>query len=218
MLGALVRIATIDGGGDEDAAVLTAHLLGTGTGRLAVQLRDLSADIDELIAGALWIQIRTFPWRRRTRAYAKSLLLDTRTAVLAELRPYRSRAGSTRVVVQEPSLFAETSAPGMSSALGPQDGSGGADGRTDLLDLLGWAHASGAIDRSDAALLLDLVAAAHRTDAQADRVPRRGLNAAADISLVAARWGVNEKTIRRRRDRVLGVLRDARGDYLAAVA
>jgi hypothetical protein len=53
LLGALVRTAAGDAGNDDDAAVLVAHLLGNGTGRLAVQLRDLSGDIDDLIAGTL---------------------------------------------------------------------------------------------------------------------------------------------------------------------
>ncbi len=74
LLGALVRLAAVDGGNEEDAALLVAHLLGNGTRKLALQLRDLSADIDDLLAGELWLQIRTFPWRRRRRAYAKSLL------------------------------------------------------------------------------------------------------------------------------------------------
>jgi hypothetical protein len=102
LLGALVRVAAADGGDDEDAALVVAHLLDNGTRKLALQLRDLSRDIDGLLAGELWLQIRTFPWRRRCRAYAKSLLLDTRTAVLAELRPYRTRDGHTRVVLVDP--------------------------------------------------------------------------------------------------------------------
>ena len=215
LLAALVRIAATDGGGDDDAALLVAHLLANGTGRLAVQLRDLSDDIDAVIAGALWIQIRTFPWRRRTRAIAKSLLLDTRSAVLADLCPYRSRSGLTRVVLHEPTLLAETQFRGRSQDLvdGPVSDSG-----SDLLDLLDWARAAGAIARCDVLLLLDLIAAANGTDDGVGHGPRRGLNVAAEITLVAARWGVNEKTVRRRRDRALNALRDVRDDYLAAVA
>jgi hypothetical protein len=102
LLGALIRLAALDGGDDEDAALLVAHLLANGTRKLALQVRDLSADIDDLLAGQLWLQIRTFPWQRRTRAYAKSLLLDTRLGVLAELRPYRTRAGHDPVLLVDP--------------------------------------------------------------------------------------------------------------------
>jgi hypothetical protein len=162
--------------------------------------------------------IRTFPWRRRTRAFAKSLLLDTRAAVLAELCPYRSRAGSTRVLLQEPALLTESHGRNFGGVLRPTTGDVGDDSRADLLDLLEWARDAGVIDQRDVALLLDLVAAAYLTDDRVDRAPRRGLNAAADVSMVAARCGVNEKTIRRRRDRALVALRDVRSDYLAAVA
>jgi hypothetical protein len=217
VLGTLVRMAAADGGDDEDAALLVAHLLGNGATSLAVKLRDLSRDIDEVIAGALWIKIRTFPWRRRTRAFAKSLLLDTRAAVLAELCPYRGRAGANRVVLREPQL-AESAPRGANTVISLVASDIGCNTVRELVDLLEWAQASGALGGQDVALLLDLVAAAHRTDDELDQVQRRGLNIAAEVRLVAAWWGVNEKTVRRRRDRALGALREVRDDYFAAVA
>ncbi len=211
LLGAVVRLAAVDGGGDEEAALLVAHLLDNGSCQLAVQLRDLSREIDEVVAGALWIQIRTFPWRRRRRAFARSLLLDTRKAVLGEICPYRIRTGRNRVVLRDPQLLAESTVP---SAAAPAAG----PGLGELRDLLVWARRAGAIDGDQVRLLLDLVEVAHRTDGQAERVQRRGLNVAADIEVVAARWGLNERTVRRRRDRALVALREVRGAYLAAVA
>src|SRR5215472_8839613 len=41
LLGGLVRLAAADGGGDQDAALVIAHLLDNGTRKLALQLRDL---------------------------------------------------------------------------------------------------------------------------------------------------------------------------------
>jgi len=221
LLGALVRLGAVDGGNEEDAALLVAHLLGNGTRKLALQLRDLSADIDELLAGELWLQIRTFPWRRRRRAYAKSLLLDTRLAVLAELRPYRNRAGLSRVMLVDPVVTAadDDATADCSSLLdrpcvNPHD-----EDEPSLLDLLEWAQRTGVIDRADAALLIELMLAADGVN-ESDRraAPGRGLNRADEVSAVAARHGVHEKTIWRRRARALSALRDASGQYLAAVA
>jgi hypothetical protein len=217
LLGALVRLAAVDGGNDEDAAILVAHLLGNGARKLALQLRDLSADIDDLVAGELWLQIRTFPWRRRRRAHAKSLLLDTRLAVFTALRPYRNRAGMDRIMLVDPTACASENVDSGSldrPVIDPHD--------TDALslpDLLEWAQRTGVIDRCDAALLVDLMRAADATGlTDWDISSGRGLNRAGEVSAVAARHGVHQKTIWRRRARVLRALREASGRYLAAVA
>lgn len=215
-LGALVRLAAVDGGDESDAALLVAHLLANGTRALAIALRDLSPDIDDLIAGQLWMQIRTFPWRRRTRAYAKSLLLDTRAGVVAELFPYRSRAGYDRVIVadlrswsiQEESRSRQLTEQPYSNRVDEHD--------SELFDVLEWAHLSGVIGGGEIQLLIDLIRAADATEGSVGI--RRGLNIAADIAHVAAQRGVNEKTIRRRRDRALAALRQAGTDYRSQVA
>ncbi len=92
VLGALVRLAAVDGGDESDALLVALHLLSDGVRALATRLRDLHPDPTHLVAGELAAQIRSFPWRRRTGAYAANLLLDTRAALLRELRP-----GCTRV-------------------------------------------------------------------------------------------------------------------------
>jgi hypothetical protein len=244
LLGGLVRLAAADGGDDEDAALVLAHLLDNGTHKLALKLRDISTDIDELLAGQLWLQIRTFPWRRRRRAYAKSLLLDTRTAVLAELRPYRTRDGRTRVLLVDPvgrderkeppvrgreAKAVAANAAGRTSEVPLPGGRVGALDRahfdkhdqdaSTLLDVLEWAQRSGVIDRAEAALLLELAVAANDTSpAAATSSLGRGVNRAVEIAAVAARHGVVEKTIWRRRARALTALQAASARYLAAVA
>jgi hypothetical protein len=219
VIGALVRFAAVDGGDEKDAALLVAHLLANGSRRLALQLRDLSSDIDDLLAGELWLQIRTFPWRRRTRAFAKSLLLDTRSAVLAELRPYRTRQGFDPVVLVDPT---DTAAGGGQGDADLLDGSFTNSYDRDecrLLDVLEWAQRCGVVDQSDVQLLIDLVAAAERiARAEAGAGRHRGLNTAAEIAEVAGRRGVHVRTIRRHRDRALAALRQPSGNYLAAVA
>ena len=216
VLAALVRRAASDGGNDLAAALLLCHLLANGTRALAIRLRDLSCEIDDLIAGALWIQIRTFPWQRRRRAIAQNLLLDTRRAVLQELCPHRRRDGTRWITVTAPADLADASSPALLGVGIGQAATANAAVR-DLADLLDWALTRRVIAVRDARLLLDLVTAAHRTDAR-DHASRRGLNVRADVDDVAARWGTDERTVRRRRDRALLALRNARDAYLSEVA
>ena len=96
VLGALVRLASADGGDEPDAVLVALHLLSDGVRALAKRLRDLHPDPTHLVAGELAAQIRSFPWRHRTGAYAANLLLDTRAALLRELRPGCTRAHPNR--------------------------------------------------------------------------------------------------------------------------
>ena len=80
-----------------------------------------------------------------------------------------------------------------------------------LVEVLQWATGKGVVSDQDAAILLEL--------ARLEVVGVvRGLNSAAEISAVATRRGVNEKTVRRSRDRALRSLVDARQAYLRECA
>lgn len=67
---ALVRVAAVDGMNDPDAATVLVHLLEAGVRRLVRQISELSSDAVPLVLGELTVRIRSFPWRRRTRAHA----------------------------------------------------------------------------------------------------------------------------------------------------
>ncbi|HZK35617.1 MAG TPA: hypothetical protein VFC57_01515, partial [Aeromicrobium sp.] len=54
LLGALLRLGVVE----QSATVALVWLLAPGATKLAWRLRDLSRDIDELVAGQLWIQVR----------------------------------------------------------------------------------------------------------------------------------------------------------------
>ena len=73
VLAALVRLAAVDGGRDDDALLLTLHLLSGLAWTMAAQLRDLSPDIVTMVVGELACQIRRYPWQRRPRAVAANL-------------------------------------------------------------------------------------------------------------------------------------------------
>ena len=67
---------------DYDAATALVWLLIPGATRLANSLRDLSPDIDELVAGQLWLEARSHGGRGH--AIAATILRNTRRAVMAE--------------------------------------------------------------------------------------------------------------------------------------
>ena len=68
---------------DRDAAVALVWLLIPGAVRLAHGLRDVSPDIDALVAGQLWLEARTHGGTPGT-AVAFTILQNTRRAVLAD--------------------------------------------------------------------------------------------------------------------------------------
>jgi hypothetical protein len=200
ILGALVRLAAADGHDDPDATLVVLHLLSDGALAIAHNLDDLSADILALVVGELTVQVRSFPWQRRTRAIAANLLLDTKAALWRELRPQRTptyRRG--RDVLVNP-LDRQLVGRLLDDVVaGPGD-----TGELDLFDVCVWAERTGVATAADLALLLDVAhAREHGRDAQ-----RR----------VASSWRIAERTLRRRRDRTLRALAAASDAYLAACA
>jgi hypothetical protein len=194
VLAALVRLAAVDGGRDDDALLLTLHLLSGLVLTMAKQLADLSPDSLAVVVGELACQIRRYPWRRRPRAIAANLRAETRRAVLADLRP-SSRYHPDRVEV----LTATGDITRIASAT-----AGGQGEELDVVDLLRWAVRSG-VDAEDVALLI-------ATECNRDRRHRR-----AD-QMVAAAHGITTRTLYRRRSRALTALRSMAPQYLAAVA
>lgn len=217
-LGALVRLAAKDGGDDQLAAAAVAHQLVAGAGRVASSLRDLCDDIDAVVAGALWAEIRSFPWRRRTHAYAASLLLDTRGAVVRLLLPGQTRTGP------EPLVWVDPQSPVSEWLFGPAGPllclprRACDEAALELTEFLDWALAGQVITADDVRLLLELVAAGDEVAAIDTPQSRKGAASQAAVLRVAQRQGVCGKTVTRRRDRVLGVLRDSAAAYLADVA
>jgi hypothetical protein len=194
VLAALVRLAAVDGGHDDDALLLTLHLLSGLVWTTAAQLKDLSPDIVAVVVGELACQIRRYPWRRRPRAVAANLGAETRRAVLGELRPRsRRHPGRGEFLTVDGDVTRLVRATAREEA---ED--------VDIVDLLRWAVRSG-VDSADVALL---VATECRRDLH-ERSPDRH---------VAAAHGITTRTLYRRRHRTLTALRNIAPQYLAAVA
>lgn len=191
VLGALVQVAAVDGMADPDAALVLVHLLSEGIQSLASRLPHPSAEAVALVAGELTCQIRSFPWRRRTRAYAANLLLDTKHALLGEL-PAIGPDGARWDVSVDPLH------PIWRSLLAPADGP--AVPEVTLTELLSWAEGNNVAAADDLRMLVTLQEQAGYGTASRHRV--------------ADEFGINERTLRRRRDRTLAALRAAGPRFL----
>lgn len=216
-LGALVRLAARDGGDEELAAIAVVHQLQGGLRRLIRDLADLSEDVEPVVVAALWEQVRTFPWRQRTRAYASNLMWETRASALAQFQLGRTRHG------REPLVFVDTMTTLLDTVasdrgdLSVQLGES-VDSSADFAKVLAWARARRLLTWDDEQLLIDLVRAGYQVaDREAPRT-RRGSCSEAALALVAEQRGVCTKTVARQRNRVVATLRQQGPRFVGEVA
>lgn len=205
LLFALVRVGSADGGVDPKAATFVASLLMPGGDRIIRSLSSLGPDVDAIVAGQLWIQVRAYPWGDRPRAVAKNILMETRRAVLADYGAATARR----------SCLVPVAPPELTEAIdrGPTPVTDVQVADLALLGLLAWARARGVLAREDAWLLWELVLA---TDDEPDP-PLAGLGRGvtslrAGVRVATAR-GLTPRTVERRRDRAVARLRQVSEDF-----
>ena len=246
---ALAMLAAPDGGDDIAAAAALAKCLLPGACRLAGWLstlppREVFRDsqpvmagtwsaverVDELVASQLWIEVRTFKWRR-LRKVAANILINTRVGVLREVGDffYVSRADRTwanTTLVESFSAGDLTSADGGAgySAEMPTERVTGAlfhrpeiladagpeqeepTATEELLELLARACDHQVISPADRYLLLCLVEEADRVETRRLARGYGGLLSNEVSSRVAPRIGVSEATVRRHGSRTVRAL------------
>ena len=242
-----------DGGNDIAAAAALAKCLLPGACRLAGWLSTLPPRvvfrdsqpvlagawsaverIDELVASQLWIEVRTFPWRR-LRKVAANILMNTRVGVLREVgdffyvsRADRTWANTTLVesfssgdltsAAVERGCTAEMPTERVAGALfhrpeiladqsGPDREEPSAT--EELLELLAWACEHSVISAADRYLLLCLVEEADRVETRNLTRGYGGLIGNELSSRVAPRVGVSEATVRRHASRSMRALAEA---------
>lgn len=188
----LAMLAAKDSGDDTDAALLLAFCLLPSACRIANHLADVDPrEVDQLVASQLWIEIRTYNWRRCARV-SGTICANLRRNVLREWnidpdRPPRITVGAGTDV------RAQLCDAPMATALTP---------RQELMQALDWGVDSGTIEPFDRALLLELVEIS--VDDPKHRSPRRPLLGSA--ILVGPGFGVSPRTVRRRSRHALDAL------------
>ena len=203
---ALVQVGSVDGGVDEVAATFVASLLVPGGDRMVRSLWSLGGEVEQIVAGQLWIQIRVYPWRTRPRAVAKNALMETRRAVLADFGA--STAISVPLVPLPP--------PEMAEAIEQRAADLTAEPSPDLvlLNVLVWARAHGVLTAAAATLLWDLVVlASDSLQRSAPEGMARGTGSLDAATRAADARGLAPRSVRRQRDRAVSALRLVQDDY-----
>src|SRR3954453_23451828 len=150
VLHGLAGLGSPSGGDSLLAARVLAWALLPGASALARRLASLTPDIDAIVAAQLWLEIRSFPWRR-LRKVAANILANTRVGVLRECgvasqlhRGDRVWAQS-RLVAPQAAVWADLEAASSRTAA------------EELSAVLDWACDRQVIDGRERALLLALV-------------------------------------------------------------
>lgn len=243
---ALAMLAAPDGGDDVAAAAALAKCLLPGACNLAGWLsllppKEVFRDsqpvqpgawwaverIDELVASQLWIEVRSFPWRRLNKV-AANIIVNTKVGVLREVGEffYVARADRTWAHTtllesfslgdtewsdgeRPPSVRASGALAHEPGTLASGKGEEELSAAAELLELLAWACENDVISEADRSLLLCLVE-------EADRVETRNLGRGYgglignDLSVrVAPRLGVSQATVRRNASRSVRALAEA---------
>jgi hypothetical protein len=209
-LHALARLGARDGGDDVIAGAALAWALLPGAATLAARLTDISASIDELVAAQLWIEVRSFPWKRRRRV-AANVLISTRAGVLHDL-------GVIAQVIRTDRVWANTGLlldgdPEVAWSVSGGDCALRARVREQLsVDfyaeptpaqeveaLLAWGVREALISDRDRLLLTELVGQAETTTRPVrGRAANGGLAGREVTRRVGSRLGVSPATVRRR--------------------
>ena len=185
MLGRFAEIAQIE----EPARTALVWLLLPGAITLADRLRDLTSDIDGLVAGQLWIEVAR-SHRHPPRGVAKAILNSTRREVLAELAvgthgKARDRVWSKTVLLDRLEDHAVQVEPEP------------VDSHDELVEALDAALRDRAVEGLDIWLVHELAVAATAEDAPMRR-GRSGLTSQALVSTIARLRPEAARTLRRR--------------------
>lgn len=184
MLG-LARLAAVDGGDDGDAALVLAWLLLPTAIRAAAWYRPAAPeDIDELVAGQLFLQVRTYPWQTRPGSVGAGIGRDLRRHIGQELGLITPRF---QMVAVDPLILDTNPAE-------PVD----PPAELTVIALMDEAEQNGVLSAGHRALLEELMEQGIASGATPARTRSLGgLASPALTSVVAARRRVSIRTIRR---------------------
>ncbi len=239
VLHALATLAASDGGDDVAAAAVLAWVLLPGACALARDLSRLEGDIKLMVAAQLWIEVRSFPWRR-LRKVAANVLMNTRTGCLREAGTASQvrrvdRAWSATDLVDPASFFWSYLAAGdrarvttAGRAARPRFGDDvptlrptyrapmptEPTARAEVTEVLEWACDNELISELDRDVLLCLVEAAGEVGTERVRRRNYGLTSTELSVRAAPRCGMSQATVRRRAARSIRALAAAADRYV----
>ena len=223
---ALAHMAAKDAGDDHFAGAALAWALLPGAATLAARLAGFAPHIDDLVAAQLWLEVRSFPWKRR-RKVAANILAATRAGVLLDL-------GDNGQVLRTDRVWANTSHLSSEHLEGDwlvSDGGVELRAQTreqlsvnfydeltsaDEVDaLLVWGVREGLISDRDRVVLTELIDEAETTVPARGRTANCGLGGREITRKVGDRLGVSSATVRRHLNSSVAALAAASDRYVA---
>lgn len=223
---ALAELAASDGGDDAAAAAALASTLLPGATVLAARLTSLAsahcvtggprALVHELVASQLWIEVRSFPWRRLTKV-GGNVLMNCRAAVMRELGDFHQldrgdRTWARTDFVDENAL--DAALHGGAVADGDSDPLGWVVGELltpagEVEVVLDWACENRVLSEDDRQLILMLLEHAPTAGVRETTRGRANLCGGRLAEQVAPLIGVSPATVRRRASTSVQALIDA---------
>lgn len=199
---ALAELSSPEGADDVAATGALTWLLLPGASTIASTLDPIAPQVDELLAAALWVEARTFPWQRGRRV-AANILMNARKSVMRDLG-----LGSASGATWDRSTVVDSHE--IQDLCDQLPGDAGPSPEVELRSLLDWACGQGVITDEDRALLVDVAEAADRHSTGGSRGSGGLLGNRVSAEIAGGR-GVSALTIRRRTHRCVAALREARG-------
>jgi hypothetical protein len=223
---ALAYMAAKDAGDDYFAGAALAWALLPGAATLGARLAGFSPHIDDLVAAQLWLEVRSFPWKRR-RKVAANILAATRAGVLLDLGDLGQVRRSDRAWANTGLLYGRLLEgevdPGVDAAHFNErtreqltvDFFADRTPTQEVEALLAWGVCEGLISDRDRLVLIELIEEAETTVPARGRTANCGLGGREITRKVGDRLGVSSATIRRRLNTSVAALAAASDRYVA---
>lgn len=230
---ALANMAAKDAGDDHFAGAALAWALLPGAATLAARLAGFSARIDDLVAAQLWLEVRSFPWKRR-RKVAANILAATRAGVLLDLGELGQVRRSDRAWANTGLLFGDflegewnrgedsVGDPGSYLRVGVRTREkltveffADRTPTQEVEALLAWGVREGLISEGDRRVLTELIDEAETTVPARGRSANGGLGGREITRKVGDRLGVSSATVRRHLNSSVAALAAASDRYVA---
>lgn len=193
----LARLGAVDGGDDPEAALVLAWLMLPTAAAVARLYQSEEPDIDAVVAGQLFIQTRTYPWRTRPGSVGKGIGRDLRRHVGHQVGIVPGR----HLIAVDPTVLEGRPVLESGSEV---------DAEVEVRQLLHEAVRDGVIDLEQRQLLEDVMAQVEQAGGTSLRNRSLGgLTAPSVTGPVARRRAVTERTIRRRFARATTAIAEA---------